>query len=1180
MSVEHFLARFFREPVQFTILTKGLLPIAVPLVAQLVFFGLIAGVDRREQDADRRHVHTLKVIEQADRVLMRLVDVQTGSRGFVLTENPAFTEPYDRVVRELPKDLAALQELVSDSPSQRAAAELIAGKVAQYLEYQAENVRLVESGAQDEAITRIAALTGKSQMDGLRREIAAFRAAELRLEEERRRLVESARTSFRWVLAIGTGASLLLALAMAVAFTRGISRRLDTVTGNVQSLAQGTELAPPVDGSDEIATVDRAFREMAQSLAESREELTKHNRVLQSMLDNMGDGVVVADEAGKFLVFNRAAEHILGVGPTEGGPREWTRQYHVYLPDQTTPFPPEQLPLARALCGEEVDAEELFVRNPGQSEGTWITVTARPLRDAQGLTRGGVAVFQDVTQRKQAEAELDRFFNLSLDMLCIAKADGYFKRINPAFSQILGWSEAEILARPFLDFVHPDDRAATLRVVDEMVGAGLPLLHFENRYQHKDGSWRVLSWKSVPQPGGFMYATGRDVTQFKQNEKAMVDLKAALDEHAIVAITDARGQITFVNDKFCAISQYSCAELIGQDHRIINSGHHPKAFIRELWETITSGRVWKGEIKNRAKDGSYYWVDTTIVPFCDTDGVPTQYIAIRADISERKSVEEQLLQAWEAAESANQAKSEFLASMSHELRTPLNGILGMNELLMNTELTQRQRQFVEACSTSGKALLLQINDVLDLSKIEAGKLELDLHECNLEALVYDIADVFSHSTQQKGYPLHCHIDPAACVTALCDGNRVRQILVNLIGNAMKFTKSGAVTVRAVCVQQLDRQLALRFSVTDTGVGIPEDRRDRLFAPFSQVDSSTFREFGGTGLGLSICKQLVELMGGRIGVESQVGVGSTFWFEVSVQLAAEDTTVAKFRHVLAGKRVLAVDGIDRERKQIGDSLQAWECPCEQVATLTEALEAVARAEAAGDPFAVVLADCRLAVGDEYVLLQKLAKNSRRPIIGLGTDPDDESIAYLHQLGARHILRDPVRPSALFNALVSVLSVDAARQPPDDEPGQACESQQSLLTGHVLVAEDNHINQMYIAELLKYCGCTCDLAANGDEALEALRQQRYDLIVMDCQMPEMDGFTAAREIRRREVASELPNRLPIIALTANALKGDRERCLEAGMDDYLSKPLQAAQLQTMLAKYLSRTSSPPHTADDEI
>lgn len=325
----------------------------------------------------------------------------------------------------------------------------------------------------------------------------------------------------------------------------------------------------------------------------------------------------------------------------------------------------------------------------------------------------------DITERKEIEGQLDHFFVLSLDIMCIASADGYFKRINPAFTQTLGWSAEEMLARPFLDFIHPNDHATTLREINRQVALGEKTLKFENRYLHKNGSWRVLSWASVADTNGLMFATARDITENKQAEvqqarstKELADFKAALDEHAIVVTTDARGIITYANDKFCTISKYAREELVGQNHCIINSGYHPKAFFREMWQTISSGRVWKGEIKNRAKDDTFYWVDTTIVPFLDEHNKPVQYIAIRADITERKRVEQAIISARDAADMANRTKDSFLATMSHEIRTPLGGLTGMLELLGFTPLNNDQRETLQAALDSGQSLLRIVNDIL------------------------------------------------------------------------------------------------------------------------------------------------------------------------------------------------------------------------------------------------------------------------------------------------------------------------------------------------------------------------------------------------------------------------------------------------------------------------------------
>jgi len=401
------------------------------------------------------------------------------------------------------------------------------------------------------------------------------------------------------------------------------------------------------------------------------------------------------------------------------------------------------------------------------------------------------------------------------------------------------------------------------------------------------------------------------------------------------------------------------------------------------------------------------------------------------NVTNIKLSEIQLRSAIEKAEQASLAKSEFLATMSHELRTPLNGILGMNELLLTTQLSGQQKQFVEACDASGRLLSQLVNDILDLAKIESGKFELDLSDCVLAKIINDMLVTISPLAKQKGLTLDCKLAIELDAVVRCDENRLRQILVNLLGNAMKFTDKGGVKIVGQQTALIDGRARVRFSVIDTGEGIPKARRHRLFKAFSQVDSSTTRRFGGTGLGLSICKQLVELMGGEIGVESQVAMGSTFWFEIPVDIVKPDG------------------------------------------------------------------------------------NSRQEV--------------------------------------------ALRAPP---------SPLGTIAGHILVAEDNHINQLFISELLKHFGCTYVLVINGEEALAALDSERCDLVLMDCQMPKMDGFAAAREIRKREASGALSGRIPIVALTANALVGDRQRCLAAGMDEYLTKPVQAAQLLNMLKTFIAR------------
>jgi hypothetical protein len=642
------------------------------------------------------------------------------------------------------------------------------------------------------------------------------------------------------------------------------------------------------------------------------------------------------------------------------------------------------------------------------------------------------------------------------------------------------------------------------------------------------------------------------VAESEVGRRELANQKFALDQHAIVSITDTAGVIIYANDRFCEISGYPRADLIGQNHRIVKSGTHPAALFRDMWDTIAGGRVWRGEICNRARDGHLYWVSATIVPLLDDRGIPEQYIAIRTDITDRKRMETQLseqlhlveelieaiplpvylkdtlgryirlnrafedffhirrenyigrtlhdllspedarvhaekdaelfaakgtqsyeamvhscdgeihdaiyrkavltrrdgsvsallgvivditdrkqaerevVRAKEAAEAASRAKSDFLANMSHEIRTPMNGVIGMTDLALDTELTAEQREYLSIAKSSAESLLTVINDILDFSKIEAGKLQVENIAFDLHRLVADVLKPLAMRAHEKGIELISEVIHTVPRFVLGDPSRIRQVLVNLVGNAIKFTDRGEITLTTDLMQQQHGHAIIHFAVRDTGIGIAEDKQDLIFDAFSQEDTSTTRKYGGTGLGLSICRRLVELMGGRIWLHSQLGEGSTFHFSVELQLA------------------------------------------------------------------------------------------------------EPSASATGQLITRHSLRE-ARPML-----------------------------------NILLVEDHPTNQKLALGLLEKWGHQATLAQNGQEAIDILDRQSFDVVLMDMQMPVMGGIEATEHIRAREAERHLP-RTPIIAMTAAAMQDDRDACLAAGMDDYLSKPIKVRELQQKLHAY---------------
>ena len=539
--------------------------------------------------------------------------------------------------------------------------------------------------------------------------------------------------------------------------------------------------------------------------------------------------------------------------------------------------------------------------------------------------------------------------------------------------------------------------------------------------------------------------------------------------------------------------------------------------------------------------------------------------ALQREIDRHTLLEQQLLQAKQAAESAVMAKGEFLATMSHEIRTPLNGIVPMLDLLLHTSsLAPDHRELVRTAFSSSQQLLRIVDDILDYSKLEADRLELETTAFNLRELLETVMQLMERSAEAKGLRLHLHIDPAVRLPVRGDPVRLRQVLGNLISNAVKFTERGTVTITVRRIGESTAQHQLRFEVRDTGIGIATEAQARLFQAFSQADASTTRLYGGTGLGLAICRRIVELMGGRIGVQSEPGRGATFWFEAPLLKVQGDMPARELE--LEGGRLLLLSGDQRLRMRLSMLLPNWGLRVTPVETTQEALDRLRAAASQGTPwaYATVLADLAGMRSTALALYRNLERQavygSVRLVCLYGDDPVPEEL----QRGGAVLLSRQAPDADLRAALSAKPSTDAL--PAGGEAGErAGEAGTRSRSARVLLVEDNPVNLMVGQRLLTVLGVDCDVAGNGEAALLRMSASRYDLVLMDCQMPVMDGYTATRRWREGELARADGNHLPIIAMTANAMAGDRQKCIDAGMDDYLAKPVTRAELERCLHRW---------------
>jgi PAS domain S-box-containing protein len=1182
------------------------------------------------------------------------------------------------------------------------------------------------------------------------------------------------------------------------------------------------------------------------------------NELLPLILDNMGDGLVVADEHGKLVFFNPAAERVLGLGVTDAPLDEWSQTYGVYHPITGQLYPSQDLPLARALRGEEANQVELFIRHADLPAGAHVSVTARPLRDADGRIRGGVAVVRDITTSKKLEQQLSlktllvqALMDHVPDTIYFKDVNGRYIRINRALCREFGLANPTAAAnKTDADFYHPDYAEETRHAEREILRTGEPLLNREVKQKWRDGRERwvsitrmplkdddghlvgtfgiardvtehihavnalqeserrfrdlfnrspdgifvetydgvildvnpaacrlhnmgrdelvghnileflpesereravaglrrmirgerehveSLTWPRTESPGLPAGSAGRwgepipvelmssrvdyggipaqllhvrDIRLRRRQEEQLHKLSRAVDQIAdAVLITDKQGLIQYVNPAFEQMTGYDRADVFGNTPRVVKSGHHDRDFYHRLWATILSGRNFRAVITNRKKDGELFYADTTITPlkdqggnvthfvaswkditeskhaqdelhrsqerfalavqgsndgiwdwdlthdevyfsprwknmlgyedheifnkssewssrihpddvhrtlgvlntyldgnlpgyeiehrlrhkdgsyrwilsrgvaFRDADGKPYRMAGSHTDITRLKETEAELRHARDVAEEASRAKSQFLANVSHEVRTPLNGILGMTQLALETLLTAEQRDYLLTTKASVDLLLGVINDILDFSKIEAGKLDLDPHEFSLRHELGATLKSLAVRAHGKGLELGYRVTEDVPDALVGDWLRLRQVVVNLVGNAVKFTEEGEVIVRVTQEQSALRRRGeaangeppegapchLHFQVRDSGIGIPPEKQRVIFEPFTQGDGSTTRKYGGTGLGLSISDKLVQLMGGRLWVESAPGRGSTFHFTVPLRPAPGAAPPPAPRRELDQRRALIVDDSAAEGAILAEILEEWGAAADAATSGARAAAALEDARAAGSPYELLLIDTMMPGLSGIAFAERVLRSGNVPAVVLMLTTTDRADLRdrCRELRLPSQVVKPVNPAELLPAIRTAFAHargEPIPAPPVEPAAGGRPGPRRRL--RLLVAEDNSVNQKLMRALLQKEGHTLVVVATGTEAVEAARRGRFDAILMDVQMPEMDGLEATARIRDAEAGTG--RRVPIIAMTAHAMIGDRERCLQAGMDGYLAKPLDARLLSQTLGE----------------
>ena len=1084
--------------------------------------------------------HTYEMIKEFDQIITNVSLGQTELRAFYLTSDSLYLETYRTKIDILYRNLSLVRNISNNDTDQLRRIALLDSLIARQIKFNDEKISLfllrgLEIAEQEYTIKR-----SQNMVRRIESLVLSMEAIEKQLLAERKLHTTNQTNRALVVIAIGGFVSVLLLLVVFLYLNGEILQR-----------------------------------------TKAEKEIRNSEKRFIGFLEAVPAGIYILTADGKPFYANDEAKKILGAGIVpNANPEDQAETYQAYIQGTDMLYPSELVPIVRALKGERTTISDIEIWKPDSIVP--LIVTGAPIYDSDGTLRYAMSAFADISEQKQAQQQLaeseKRFRQIienASDIIYRTDQEGNFSYVNPTGLKMLGYEISEVLGMHFTIFIKQKERPAIARKYFRQMLSKTISSYYEFTVVKKNGE-EVILGQSVEllfeknKFVGFL-SIARNITAQKIVEEEIFRRQQQLDTVVTtvdegITLSDEAGRFEIFNAKM--------EELTGFSKEEANTGEFTKLLypdpldqkkgLERLGEVVEKGYVQDIEstIKTKSGEEKTLLISTRIVHVKEK----VMFLSAYRDITSRKRFEEELKKAKDSAESATVAKSLFLATMSHEIRTPMNGVIGMTDLLMQTELTDEQREYTDIIRTSGETLLTLINDILDFSKIESGKLDMEQRPIELQSLIEETFDLVARRAVDKGLDLVYLVDPATPPYIIGDPIRLRQILLNLTNNAIKFTEKGEVFVVVKQVEQDDVATTLQFSVKDTGIGIPKDMAGKLFQAFSQVDASTTRKYGGTGLGLAITKRLVELMDGEVWAESEVNKGSTFHFTIKVPTTTMAEMPAK-KYVrgnipeLQGKRVLLVDDNKTNLNILSIQCNNWGMHPRATTSQKEALQWLKE----NDPFDVAIIDFHMPEMDGVDLaraIRAIRSDRSLPIVLFSSSGRSEFSETENALFAAVILK-PMKQAHLYSTMIDVVSksgVETASR--KEHSSKKIELLSNNIPLKILVAEDNLINQKLAIRLLQQLGYTADIAANGKEAVNLIMQNRYEMVFMDLHMPEMDGLEATRTIVNSMDVSLRPK---IIAMTADAMSGDREKCIDAGMDDYISKPVRLDGLRDILMHY---------------